>query len=445
MLRKNTTIPILSGIALSTLLLSACSSGSSSSGPAGDGNDADITIELVSANAIGDSAQGAQMVGANHASLSGAGAGGAMDTSGELITFHGGGIDYNAATGYMEVFVRDMDATDLDVEHVSLGPDDEEHSAFAGYSLRPVLSGDGNTVAFYSTGFSNVDAIHAQIYVRDLNAEQTVVASVIHNSGNPGDAGSRFPNLDNAGKLVVFESEADLLNGGTHDNEPGMPFPAQQIYLRDLENDETVLISRDATDDSEPGTGRSEYADISGNGEYVVFESRAGNLLQDVDGDHHSVFIYTVDDGTLAHISVDVQGDALETDASRPAISDDGERVVFRTSSALYLWKRGQGTEKVLNGSITDPALSGNGRYVAFQDTEPNNGQIYRLDLDSDDDPIRISHAHDGSTPDEDCEHPVISEDGSIIAFDSSATNLIGGSHDHGDSSDTYRAVIDNS
>jgi len=429
--------------------VAGCGGGSSSSGGDGNGSgngdtgvgDVSIDIELVSANEAGDSATGSQSVGANHASLSDAGAAGAMNAAGTLVAFNGGGVDYNADYSY-EGFVRDMTEEDLGVEHVSLYPEDQPHDGFSGYSLRPALSGDGSTVAFYSSGFSSVDSIRSQIFVRNLEDQETAVASVVEGTGAAGAAGSRFPNLSDDGSLVVFESDADLIDGGTHDDEAGFPFPTQQIYLRDMVAQETIRVSRDADSPDEPGDGRSQMADISGNGDYVVFESRADNLVEDVSGDDMSIFLYDVKQEELTHLSVDAAGDALTGDARRPAISDSGDRVVFTGPGSMYLWERGEGTDLVLEESVTDPAISGDGRYVAYQDTSGGNGQIYRFDLDSRDEPVRITHAHDGSSPDADSEHPVISEDGSIIAFDSAAENLLGGAHDHGTGTDAYRAVI---
>ena len=456
------------------IALSGCFGGSSSSSGSGsdDGNDGgsgsgpdngasngtspSISTELVSASISGDSATGSQMLGPQYAGMVDTGPGESMDASGDLIVMSGGfdnADGYEVSTGTLEVFRRDMGSEELDVDHVSISPTGQYHESMSGFGLRPALSADGRYVAFDSSGFSDVGSIYSQIYIRDMGEQETILVSRDQTTDDGGQAGSTYPSISNDGSRVVFQSGADLIDGGEHEERPGPEVgTASQIYLYDSDDDTLIRISVAAGSPQEPADDASSYAAISGNGEYVVFESDAGDLSGSVDGEYSSIFLYNISDDSLELLSVDENGDPLEQDVRRPTIDDDGDRVVFAGPDGLYLWERGSGTsvlmadgDPLVDGldSAQDPAISGDGRFVAYARSRTGNDRVYRFDLENQAEPLRVSVAADGTAPDSDSMHPVISEDGSVIAFDSDATNLISGDHDHGTQMDVYRAVID--
>lgn len=456
--------------------LSGCfggsSSGSSGNGPddgnggngdpgagngGANGNGPTISIELVSANSSGNSATGAQMLGPNAAALVETGSGGAMDASGELIVMSGGfddAGDYDVASGANEAFLRNMESDGLDVELVTLRPADDVFESGGGTGLRPALSADGRHVAFNA---SRVVGEIEQVYLRDLDEQETLLVSRDPATTDQGaEANSSYPSISNDGSRIVFESNADLIDGGEHDELPEPQIgTATQIYLYDTGDDQLVRVSVAEGSQGAPADDASVYAEISGNGEYVVFESDASDLLSDVDGEDTSIFLYDIADGSLEVVSVDEDGNQLDGNLRKPTIDHDGDRVVFAGPEGLYFWERGSGSSVVkpdgealaqgLVERVADPAISGDGRFVAYTHERGSaaNDFVYRLNLDTQSEPLRVSIAADGTDTDSNAQHPVISEDGSVVAFDSDATNLIGGDHDHGSQVDVYRAVID--
>ena len=97
------------------------------------------------------------------------------------------------------------------------------------------------------------------------------------------------------------------------------------------------------------------------------------------------------------------------------------------------------------NGNSYNPVISDNGRFVAFEseatnlleipETSPNHRDVYLYDRDVDgngifDEPgktqtIRVSIASDGTPGNGDSSRSLISDDGSYVAFDSLASNLV--------------------
>jgi len=154
------------------------------------------------------------------------------------------------------------------------------------------LSGDGRKVVFMtSVPATGNDTNHAtDVYVRDLAAGTTALVSAAANGNSAPDAsaagstvtafGGRSISAD--GRFVVFESADDLTGTG----DPGASTSLGDIFLRDLSNNTTRLLSTDP-----PGTqsGDSFYPTISADGRFVAFYSdRAGPggastlLVQDI-------------------------------------------------------------------------------------------------------------------------------------------------------------------
>ena len=95
-----------------------------------------------------------------------------------------------------------------------------------------------------------------------------------------------------------------------------------------------VTIDRVSTNAVGDGAnGGSTAVAVSGSGRYVAFQSRASNLVSDVtNGQPH---VFRKDRATGAVVNVDRRGTARAASATLGAISADGERVLFITSTPL--------------------------------------------------------------------------------------------------------------
>ncbi len=204
-----------------------------------------------------------------------------------------------------------------------------------------------------------------------------------------------------------------------------------------------------------PG-GPSAQASISEDGRYVAFASRAPDLVPGDTNNAIDVFVRDRAAGTTIRLPVP-GGLPVPPGASAvdPAISADGSVVAFvytpppSTSAILVVppqpivvvWARATNLTEVASlttagGSMapsTQPAVSGDGRYVAFTSQSPAAGDDTALD---DDVFVRdrggattalVSVGTGGATGNGPSSAPAISRDGRVVAFQSDASNLVAG------------------
>ncbi|HEY1833524.1 MAG TPA: hypothetical protein VGG08_03745 [Solirubrobacteraceae bacterium] len=113
-------------------------------------------------------------------------------------------------TGFAQVFVTDLAAHTTTLASTGpAGPGTPESSG-------PSLSADGTRVAFSSDSTSLPGAVagYDDVYVRDLNAGTTVLASAVDGSGSAGRFGADGGSLSGNGACVVFGSDSDNLVAG---------------------------------------------------------------------------------------------------------------------------------------------------------------------------------------------------------------------------------------
>ena len=180
---------------------------------------------------------------------------------------------------------------------------------------------------------------------------------------------------------------------------------------------------------------------------------------------------YTLPQRDIVRITgTEIGLDADHTESMAPSISADGRYVAFQsnlenldfydTNSAVdvFIYDRADGSIRRVssNGAeggedfreSTNPSISGDGRYVAFESQASNlvvsdtNGStdIFLKDLQSGE-IVLISSSETGTQGDADSFLPSVSFDGRCVAFQSNATNLK--SNDTNDSSDVFVAFTE--
>jgi Tol biopolymer transport system component len=244
----------------------------------------------------------------------------------------------------------------------------------------PALTADGSVVAFSSDATDLVADDRnrvADIFVRDLGAGSTRRASV-DSGGQPANGSSATPSTSADGRYVVFASDATNLVAGDTNG-------AQDVFVRDLTAGSTRRVSLDSR--GHQGDGDSTGPSISADGRYVTFASAATNLAAGDTNDALDVFVRDLRHGTTNRVSLDSRGrpgDAPSYDAS---ISPNGRYVAFASDATnlvagdtnelpdVFLRDLRYGSTQ--RASLTSdgqqgdglagrPALSGNGRYLAF-------------------------------------------------------------------------------
>jgi Tol biopolymer transport system component len=154
--------------------------------------------------------------------------------------------------------------------------------------------------------------------------------------------------------------------------------------------------------------------------------------------------------GDIARVSTTAGGEPANNTVYDPTISSDGRYVVFSSIATnlgvdpggnLQIFRKDLSTGEIVccststggavgNSSSAYPAVSADGRYVAFQSYSSNFGvnpggwrQAFRKDLSSG--AIACcSTTAEGAVADTDIDSPCISPDGRYVGFDSLASNL---------------------
>lgn len=307
-------------------------------------------------------------------------------------------------------------------------------------SADAVLSGDGNLVAFKSRADNLVpgDTNNADdIFVRNRTTGQTVRVSLAP-SGAEFTANSLEPFLSLDGNAVAWST------GGT-------------IYWRALDANgapagPSVLVSHDTSGDP---VGGSQEPAMTSDGSIVVYWSHSGAITPGVDaGGTPDVFAWTRASDSTEVVSVGTSGAKATPGAASylPSISGDGRYVVFESQNAfdptdtngkfdIYLRDRTLGTTTLVtrgyDGNQTDrdslegnggPVISSDGSTVAFASDATN---LVPNDTNNNTDVFvwhratarteRVSVWSDGTQAQGDSATPSLNNDGTVVAFQSAA------------------------
>lgn len=250
-------------------------------------------------------------------------------------------------------------------------------------SYTPSISADGRFVTFTSDGLNSG---LPQIYLRDRVAGKTSVISV-DASGKKSSAFCDMSAISANARFVAFEcSNGGIIDGVSWD---------KHIYLRDRATATTSLVSVNSV--GKQGNDHSEWPSVSADGRFVAFESKARNLVAG-DSNHLSdVFVHDRKTGKTVRASVGASGQQGNGESYFPAISADGRWVAF-TSAA----------DNLVDGDTN------NSDDVFVHDL--STGVTERVSVDS---AGAQSQGNNFSR--------FISSDGRFVAFESGAGNLVNG------------------
>lgn len=140
-----------------------------------------------------------------------------------------------------------------------------------------------------------------------------------------------------------------------------------------------VLDRASVTSDGVEGEGQSLYADISADGRYVAFHSQS--VLVPGDTDRGDVFLRDTRTATTTKVSVTLDGGPVDGTVGFPAVSDDGRYVAFPSYGSNLVTGDTNGTEDVfvrdMIAGTTRRVSVGTGGYQAF-------GRSDNVDLSAD-------------------------------------------------------------
>jgi Tol biopolymer transport system component len=290
----------------------------------------------------------------------------------------------------------------------------------------------------------------------------------VSSGGTPGNDDSQRPSISADGRYVAFDSYAtNLVNGDTNnfcDTDGDLKYDdnCPDVFVRDRQTNQTERVSLRSSEVQ--ANNASGHPAISADGRYVAFASYASNLAANCTNGYRHVFVRDRQTGLTECVSVDsngVQGNSYSSWSTAPAISADGRYVAFDSNASnlvgnddtngctdVFVRDRQTGqTERVSVASDGGqaqwpyhlcfselPSISADGRYVAFESPAEDlvTGDTNdTLDIFVHDrtthQTTRVSVSSDGAEGKGVSEHPAISADGRYVAFSSRAPNLVDG------------------
>lgn len=318
----------------------------------------------------------------------------------------------------------------------------------SGHSESVDVNRNGRLVAFDSDApdiVADDDNELADVFVRDRRQDATVLVSAAPD-GTVGNSQSGDPSISNNGRFVAFDSfSSDLVPGDTNN--------ANDVFVRDLHDGVTVLVSADLN--GGPADSGSGDPAISPDGRYVAFESVATDLVDGEDAAGTSdIFVRDLVTGSTTIVSIDTTGAAANGGSFSPAISRGGTKVAFWSTASDLVADDTNGFDdifvRVLPAGTTervsvasdggdsdqlsrDPDISADGTRVAFVSRannlvpDDNNGfviDVFVRDLTAAS-TVRASVDASRGDPADNNEGPTLNRDGTLVAFFSRAKDLV--------------------
>ena len=252
----------------------------------------------------------------------------ALSTDGSCVAFASDATNLTSlpdTNGAVDVFVRCNGVTEL------VSVDSDESPTSSGTSRAPSVSGDGCIIAFTSLA-TNLDPLDTDalqdVYVRDRCAGTTTVVSR-SSGGSKGNDWSYAPHVSADGRFVAFASDASNL-------VPGDTNAVTDAFVHDRLTGSTTRASVDSA-----GAQASDYSygpQLSGDGRYVAFASRASNLVPGDTDQADDIFVHDRDADGNGLFDEPTPGAGLTTIANlgtpddiifhgSPGISRDGRYV----------------------------------------------------------------------------------------------------------------------
>ncbi len=281
-------------------------------------------------------------------------------------------------------------------------------------------------------------------------AGQATSRASVDSGGAQGDEDSGLASISPDGRYVAFTSEATNLVGSDTNGK-------LDVFVHDSESGTTERVSVDSG--GVQGNGHSDYPSISADGRHVAFASKAANLVSGDTNVHLDVFVHDRQSGSTERVSVSSSGTQGNGGSGNPSITPDGRYVTFQSvannlvvgdtngMADVFVHDRQNAlTERVSvdsggaqgNGFSFSPSISADGRYVAFESEATNlvggdtNGSedIFVHDRQSGT-TERVSVKSSGAQANGWSYRPSISADGRYVTFEATASNLVGADTNH--------------
>ncbi|MCA9956307.1 MAG: PD40 domain-containing protein, partial [Anaerolineales bacterium] len=418
--------------------------------------------------------------------------------NGRFVAFSSGATNLVSGVSGFQVYLRDRDS-DADnvfdepgsVSTTLISMNDAGNAANIS-AANPAISADGRYVAFASAATNlhpNATDTAYDIFVRDRQTGTTMHVSK-SSAGVDANQQTGSPSISADGRYVVFHSWADNL---TPLDTNGWP----DVFLhdRDVDNDGIfdepgqVLTRRISVGMGSTNTdNRSDSPVISADGSTIVFASMASNLVPNDTVNSWDVFISDISGSNIQRISVSTSGGQADGDSGNAVIykigvSSNGRFITFESAATnmvspatdglnnIFRYDRDSDEDGIfdepgstamlrvsvpfsgtqINDNAFYPAISGNGRYIAYQSAAsnivdlPNNFTTDVYVYDATTGTTRLaSVASEGWQGNFDSIQPALDDSGQQAFFSSRATNFVGFIGDSNDVNDIFVNTAEN-
>ncbi|HEV7672830.1 MAG TPA: hypothetical protein VGS22_30300 [Thermoanaerobaculia bacterium] len=278
-------------------------------------------------------------------------------------------------------------------------------------SIPPAVSADGRFVAYNSSSSELVagvldDPMSQDIFLYDRTTGENQLVTRLASSSNQaaGGVGFRQPAISADGRYVAYTSNSpDLAPGQVGDGNP----IDNDVFLWDRDTAVNRLVSHNLS--GAPGDDASEAPALSADGRFVAFLSVASNLVPSQIDDpfpSEDVFLFDRDTDSIV-LASHAAGQAERAVGGYqvfegPALSADGSRIAYSTSSAepvvagqsgpggIFVYDRVTGTNLLASHRPGDATHPGN-TSVAFAKSISADGSAVTFALTADD---LVAHDH---------------------------------------------------
>ncbi len=261
--------------------------------------------------------------------------------------------------------------------------------------------------------------------------------------GGQGDGDSVLPAMTGDGRYIAFSSWASNVVPGDTNN-------GFDVFLHDRLTGtiERVTVDSSGNEGGNPASGASTVS-LSSDGRYVAFDSEYPNLVPGDTNAMPDVFVRDRVVGVTQRVSVSSSGAQGNERSFTPSMSADGRYVVFDSRASnlvagdtngvgdIFLRDRQMGVTSAVtqaNGGSYGALMSPDGRYVTFSSSAANltpgdtNAVVDTFIKDLQTGLVeRVSVASNGTQGNGASESRGTSADGRFVVFASLASNLVSG------------------
>ncbi len=305
-----------------------------------------------------------------------------ISADGRYVAFVSEATNLVGVEQYHGVFVRDRQTNTTTLVSVSSSGDPANGGCWTSE-----ISPDGRYVAFTSSATnlaSNDTKVGWDVYVHDRQSGNTELVPVFIDGVNQ-NMRSDYPSWSGDGRFLAFESgDSNLVVGDTNGSV--------DVFVRDMQSGTIELVS--FANNGEQGNGDSYWPLLSFDGRFITFDSYATNLVDEDTNSYGDTFLRDRMRDTTELVSINSNGEQGNDNSSDMDISADGRYIAFISKASNFVVGDTNGTYDLFirdrqndtidpisisssgvmgNGDSSSMAsMSANGRFIAFDSMASN-------------------------------------------------------------------------